>query len=234
MSHQVTFRKSDAKKQIVWGEVYVPYTMDSQGDFMEPEVIEKMAHDFLRSGLTKSVDTEHSLQTNGSCVVESFVARDGDQHFPEGSWVVGVHIPDSVTWAMVEKGEINGFSMYGEGVRVAKTLEVEIPDDGVIEGETLLFDDHTHRLLVKVDESGNLVGGETDTVNGHSHRITKGTVTEMASGHSHRYSMSEALAGTVAKSARTPDGRYSKLDGAASKGVMTPESHPHKYVVTEQ
>lgn len=232
MSQTVTFRKSDAKKQIVWGEIYCPYTMDSQGDFMEPEVIEKMAHDFLRSGLMKSVDTEHSLKTNGSCVVESFVARGGDPDFPEGSWVVGVHIPDKATWAKVEAGEINGFSMYGEGVRVAKTLEVEIPDDGLIEGETLLFDDHVHRIIIKLDSEGQLIGGETDEVNGHSHKVSKGTVTDDASGHNHRYSLQDALAGTIAKSARGPDGKYAKKEGAA-RGVNSPDSHPHKYAPRE-
>ena len=43
----VEFKKSDAKKQIVFGEVYVPNVRDTDGNFMTAETIEKMAHDFL-------------------------------------------------------------------------------------------------------------------------------------------------------------------------------------------
>ena len=45
--HVVEFKKSDAKQQIVFGEVYVPDRRDTDGNFMTAETIEKMAHDFL-------------------------------------------------------------------------------------------------------------------------------------------------------------------------------------------
>lgn len=37
----VEFKKSDAKKQIVFGEVYVPDRKDTDGNFMTAETIEK-------------------------------------------------------------------------------------------------------------------------------------------------------------------------------------------------
>ena len=46
----VAFKKSDAKKQIVFGEVYVPDRKDTDGNFMTAETIEDMAHDFLVNG----------------------------------------------------------------------------------------------------------------------------------------------------------------------------------------
>ena len=44
-SYLVDFKKSDAKQQIVFGEVYVPNRRDTDGNFMTAETIEKMAHD---------------------------------------------------------------------------------------------------------------------------------------------------------------------------------------------
>ena len=233
----VTIQKADKAKQIVWGEVYAPDTLDSQGDFMAREWIEKMAYDFMRKGLTKSIDTEHNLEINGSAVVESFIARDNDPDFTPGSWVMGVHMPDNV-WKDVEGGRINGFSMYGSGARVEKMLEMEVPDDGLLEGRVMKFDDHDHEVVLKIDEHGQLLGGETAEDNDHSHLIRKGTSTEYAgtNEHSHRFSMSDVLGTTLAKmqksAYREQKGKYTKPEGAAGKGTTSKQSHPHLHQPT--
>src|SRR4051812_1507718 len=90
----VDIKKTDDERQLVYGEVYIPMVPDTHGDFMTAPNIEKAAHDFLRRGNVKSIDTEHNLDDNGSEVVESFIARSGDPDFIEGAWVVGVHIVD--------------------------------------------------------------------------------------------------------------------------------------------
>lgn len=186
--------KFDSAKRIVYGEVYAPYVLDSHGDFMCPEEIEKMAHDFLRKGFVNEIDTEHDLENNGSAVVESFVARPGDPDFTEGAWVMGVHVPGDAEWAMVEKGELCGFSMYGEAKTIDTFIEVEVPDDGIAKGETQTCSDHQHQFIVKFDESGKFLGGETDEVDGHKHTISRGTVTDDAAGHNHRYNFRETSA----------------------------------------
>jgi len=228
----VTFQKSDKAKQLVWGTVYSPDTLDSQGDFMTRENIEKMAYDFMRKGLTKSIDTEHNLEVNGASCVESFIARDNDPDFIPGSWVMAMHLPDAL-WAKVDAGEINGFSMYGSGARVEKTLEIEVPDDGLLEGRVQKFDDHDHIVVLKVDGTGQLLGGETDEQHGHHHEVKKGTSTEYGGTkeHSHRFSMSDVLGTTLAKMAksayRSGKGQFTKPEGAASKGTTSKDSHPH-------
>lgn len=191
--HITPFKKFDEEKQIVYAEVYAPGLIDSQGDFMTGEEIEKMAWRFMAHGRVTKVDTEHDLIDNGSVVVESFIARPNDPDFIDGSWVVGVHIPDDANWEKVKKGELNGFSMYGGAVRKERVLEIEIPDDGIIKGDTAASEDHTHQYHVRFDEQGNFLGGYTDSVNGHQHRITKGTATEQEAGHSHRFSFMEFL-----------------------------------------
>ena len=184
-------RKSDPasdEKRMVWAEVYAPNRPDSDGEFMSAQTIEKMAHDFLRNGRTKMVDVQHNNQTTpGIEVVESFIARKGDPDFLEGSWVIGVHIPDDTIWGLVKKGEINGFSV--EAVVAKEPVDVEIELPPVVTGLTTKSEEHQHKFYVTFDqETGALLGGTTDAVDGHVHVIKGGTVTEEAAGHRHRFS----------------------------------------------
>ena len=111
----VEFKKSDAKQQIVFGEVYVPNRRDTDGNFMTAETIEKMAHDFLRNKRNAQISKGHDGNSDKGCVVESFIAREGDPDFVAGSWVVGVHVPDARIWKSIEAGELTGFSIEGTG-----------------------------------------------------------------------------------------------------------------------
>ena len=111
--HVVDFKKSDAKKQIVFGEVYVPDRRDTDGNFMTAATIEKMAHDFLANSRNSQISKSHDGNNNKGCVVESFIAREGDPDFIAGSWVVGVHIPDVEIWKSIEAGKLTGFSIEG-------------------------------------------------------------------------------------------------------------------------
>ena len=106
---ECAIKKADDELQIVYAEVYAPNIPDSQGEFMQPTTIRKMAHSFLAKGFVNQIDTNHDNVTNGSYVVESFIARKNDPDFIEDSWVVGVHVPDSDLWAKIKKGELNGF-----------------------------------------------------------------------------------------------------------------------------
>lgn len=186
-------KKTDVEKQLVYGEVYAPTIPDSQGDFMSAETIEKMAHQFMRNGFVKKIDVNHTQQESGSCVVESFIARDDDPTFIPGAWVIGVHIPDAETWSLVKSGDLNGFSLDGIGIRVETTVKLDVPDR--IVGRTLKNEDHDHEFFVTYDDEGNFLGGMTSPgPDGHVHRITRGTATEMAMGHSHRFSYVEGVA----------------------------------------
>lgn len=180
-------QKTDSEKQIAYGVVYEPGVPDAHGDYMTAEDIEEMAHKFLAEGRVTSIDTEHDMTDNGSCVVESFVARKGDPDFAEGAWVMGVHIPDPAVWAEVKCGEIGGFSMFGKAYREEAEIELQVPDDGMVWGTTFDHDGHQHRYVVKFDDDGKFLGGMTDEVNGHSHMITKGTVTDQDSDADHRH-----------------------------------------------
>lgn len=186
----VQFSKFDSDKRIAYGEVYAPDVPDSHGEYMCAGTIETAAHRFLSSGRVNAIDTEHDLQDNGTVVVESFIARKGDPDFTPGAWVLGVLIPED-QWEQVLKGEIGGFSMFGSGIREDRVIEVEIPDDGIVKGETYDCDGHTHRYYLQFDEQGAFLGGVTDEAEGHTHVIRKGTVTEQSGegdlAHRHRF-----------------------------------------------
>ena len=180
------------EKRIVWAEVYVPNVPDTDMDFMDAESVEKAAYRFMQDMNLKKIDVQHTNDlVPGAVVVESFIARKGDQDFIEGSWVVGVHIPDDATWGRIKKGEINGFSLEALVKGEDTTLEIEIPP--VVHGTTAKAADHEHEFYVTYDPEGNLVGGRTDMVAGHSHVIKRGTLTEKAEGHNHRFSFVEGF-----------------------------------------
>lgn len=207
VQHLAAFKKADAKLQIAYAEVYAPDIPDSHGDFMVAEEIRKMAHDFLRKGLTKNVDVEHDNELTGSAVVESFIAREGDSDFIVGAWVAGVHIPDIELWKQVESGEINGFSLQGVGMQTEKTVLLTIPP--IIQGFTSEDegDGHWHAFEVRFSDDGDFLGGQTvktfpEAHPEHDHAIKRGTVTEPGGDagdpHVHRFSFVEGLESAAA------------------------------------
>lgn len=184
-------KKSDNELQVAYAEVYPPGVPDSDNEYMTEEEVRKMAHKFMVSGAMNRIDTNHDNQANGSYVVESFIARKGDPDFIAGAWVVGVHIPDPEVWAKVKNNELNGFSLEALVSKVEGQLELEIPEK--VFGMTDAQYGHTHVFEVAFKEDGTFLGGVTDEVDGHSHRINHGTVTVQSADHAHRFSYVEQL-----------------------------------------
>lgn len=116
------FKKTDAAKRQAYGSVYIPDAIDSQRDTADAATIAGMAHRFNASGLSKNIDTDHDGQRNGSVVIESYIAKSGDELGPSGAWVVGLQISDSV-WPLVEAGKLAAFSFAGNGERHPATID---------------------------------------------------------------------------------------------------------------
>lgn len=186
-SQETVFKAADEEQRIVWAEVYAPNRPDSDGEYMDAEGIRKMAYEFMSRMALDQIDSHHNNDLVDGCrVVESFIARKDDPDFIEGSWVVGVHIPDDDMWAKVKKGDINGFSM--EAMVQKEVVEVTLEVPPVIQGRTMKAEDgHTHTFHVAYDENGKFLGGRTDTVDGHYHPIKRGTVTEEVKEHRHKF-----------------------------------------------
>lgn len=188
----INIKKVESKQQIIYGEVYVPDVIDTDGDFMTAFEIQKTAHNFMKTQGNGYINIEHSNLSADSAVVESFVARPEDGLFIPGSWVVGVHIPCEDTWALVEKGEINAFSMEATGLREPVVIDVELTE--VVKGETVIVEGHSHCFEVLFD-GVVFQGGHTGiSEDGHCHNIIKGTATETVNDHSHAFRCIEVWA----------------------------------------
>lgn len=184
-------KAQDAELQIVWGEVYVPYRIDTDRETMTPEEIQKMAWEFLSTGKADNIDISHSLEKSGCKVVESFVAREGDPDFIPGAWVLGVWCPDEV-WEQVKSGELNGFSFFGSTEKYPATVLIEVVKQiaGITKKSTVdIIPIHEHAFIINLDNKGVIVSGKTDMVLAHFHPIEKGTATEFELDHNHRFAL---------------------------------------------
>lgn len=117
---EVKISKIDNEKRIVYGIVYSPNDVDTQGDYADAETIEKAAHEFLKNNRVHYIDKQHNLEKQDAYVAESWIVRKNDELFPddENGWAVGVKIEDDGLWEEVKKGELASFSLFG-------TAEVE-------------------------------------------------------------------------------------------------------------
>lgn len=177
-------------KRLVYAEVYSPLHVDTDGEAMTQDEIEKAAHNFLASGNVRNIDVRHNTKQSGCVIVESFMARKGDPDgFIEGSWVMGVKVLPDDLWQKVLSGELNGFSFMGQVTRVPVKAKVKVARKML--GETELsvkgmLPPHFHELVVTFDERGRVEPGETDESLSHKHEILRATATEKELDHSHR------------------------------------------------
>jgi hypothetical protein len=178
------------EKRLVFGEVFSPLQVDTQGEAMTKGAIEDMAHTFLLEGRTDKVDVSHSFKKSGCLVVESFIARKSDPDgFIEGAWVLGVKVIPDKLWELVKKGELNCFSFGGQGRTVPKKVKIE--QIIKLEGETEKSHEdgplppHKH-IAVLHFKDGTLIPGRTGVTLDHDHGISKESATEQELDHSHR------------------------------------------------
>lgn len=116
---RVNFSKDVAGEEgIVYGIVYAPDEVDSQGEFANAAEIKKAAYDFMkRADLSYCVDVNHDLRPAPAYICESWIVKEKDAFFSEtGAWAVGIKLEDEDLRARVKSGELSGLSMYGSGV----------------------------------------------------------------------------------------------------------------------
>jgi hypothetical protein len=114
----IPFAKVNAEERTVEGVVYEPYVPDSQGDWMTPEDIQKAAWGFLEKMRQRQVDTDHDEVAKDCSLVESFIAPPNHPLYPVGAWVAKTKINADAVWDRVLKGDLNGYSMAGQGERL--------------------------------------------------------------------------------------------------------------------
>lgn len=182
----VTFKKFKKDEQIVYGIVYEPYVLDTDGEYMLPEDIQKMHDDW--NGLSphdQKIDKNHDNKSLSTSVVDSFISDGANDDYPAGSWVLGLKIHDPMIWADIKSGRLNGFSLQARTKKIATIVDIEYETDQI--GKTAETMNHDHLFFLEVNEDGVVVGGRTSTDLGHSHTIKQATATEPTLGHSHRF-----------------------------------------------
>lgn len=175
-------------EQVVFAEVVLPGIPNVYGDISTAEEVKQFAYEYARQGY--GIDVGHdkvNVRNQQAFVCESFIARDDDPDFVAGAWVVGMKILDGDLWQQILAGEINGYSYMA----LVSMLPVEIlgPSERQVAGTTEPdpADGHTHDYALIVDVLNHPMVGATSETNGHSHRISVHTVTDVAEGHNHRY-----------------------------------------------
>lgn len=116
--YTATILKANTEKQIVYGIVLEPDTIDSQNDTITADEIERTAHNFLVE--SRVIGDQH--RTKAKCeVVESYLTPIdmtlGGQTVKRGTWVIGVHVSDPKLWAGIKAGQYTGFSVGGVALR---------------------------------------------------------------------------------------------------------------------
>jgi hypothetical protein len=185
--------RDDGKEweRVVFAEVLVPNVVNTFGDIYTPDAIKDFAYEFARQGYGIDVDHDRTDVTGDVYVVESFIARSGDPDFIEGSWVVGMKVPNDEIWSAILAGELNGYS-YEALVNMIPVLYTT-EENRTIVGRTEPHPDdgHTHTYVITLDSLNRPLAGATSSENGHSHKIATHTITEVSDGHNHRFQVIE-------------------------------------------
>ncbi len=132
----IFINKAEEAKKLVYGIVYEPDVVDTQGDFATAEEIEKAAHNFMENA--RNIDLQHNFKAGYGSLQESYIApadfKIGETNIKKGAWVIVTKATDEV-WESIQKGEITGYSMGGSAVKTAveenKLEKQEINSDEV-------------------------------------------------------------------------------------------------------
>ncbi len=192
MRAEFTIKSLNEDEQIVTGEVYAPYVLDSHREMMLPSDLRQLAHAFVSEQKIRLIDVMHTNKWVDAAVIESFLARKGDPDYSEGAWVLSTKVFDEKVWADIRVGKINGYSLEA----MVYKQEAEVVYDylpwhfGFVEEN----DGHFHAFFVEVDKYGRVTKGQTGpAADGHTHEILYGTATEIGNEHAHRYFLNEIV-----------------------------------------
>lgn len=128
-------KKGDKARQLIYGVVLEPNSLDSQDDYMMPDHVERAAHTYMKNvarGKASVTKLQHRRKgfhkERPSLVpVESYIAPcdfsyDGKENVKKGTWVMVMHAEDSNVWEDVMNGKYTGLSIGGSGIRQEFTV----------------------------------------------------------------------------------------------------------------
>ena len=118
----VSIFKADEERRLVYGVIAESGMVDAQGDVMDAQTIEDMAHNFMMR--FRRFDERHNWMQVEAMPVESWVFKEDVTLFGQlikaVSWVIGAKVFDDGIWQKVRSGEYRAFSIGGKGVRTPR------------------------------------------------------------------------------------------------------------------
>jgi len=157
---QIPIKKTIAQKGVrnevsgmyegmIYGIVYAPDEIDSDGDTATAEEIKAASYRFMEAQRGRQIDINHDLRVVKACVVESWIVGEGDRFFTEkGAWAVGIKVDDWDVLYKIENGELGGLSMWAV-VEVEDDVQKSKGDKSLV--EQIL--DGMKKLLGKEDKT---------------------------------------------------------------------------------
>jgi len=114
-------KATDDERHIVLGVVLEPDSVDTQGDTIKADEIERAAHLWLARFQDRGL--MHRRIVNSKIeIYESYLAPVnltlGGQKVKKGTWLLMYHVLDDALWKDIKSGKIAGFSMGGFARRV--------------------------------------------------------------------------------------------------------------------
>ena len=193
--HFVKIEKQDPIHKIVKGVVYSALDVDTDGETMTVDDVQKACWNFLAQRKEKNIDIQHDWQESGCYVVESYMTEKDDPNFPENSWIMAVKCTDEI-FEKVVSGDLNGFSFGGYSEKFVQRVMLEVAKQIVGETNENLNKDvipaHKYTYIIYYSNDGKIVKGHTDFTMDHQHTILYGTATEKSLGHSHAVNITES------------------------------------------
>jgi len=121
--------KENDPKKLVYGVVYAPDEIDSQGDMMNAEEIEKACHGFMKN--FQKIDEQHNFTEGAGALVEcSCQLADievGGETITKGTWTIVTEATDEI-WEKIEKGIYTGYSLAGIAGKLIDKKEKKFTD----------------------------------------------------------------------------------------------------------
>ena len=150
---EIIFKSFKNGENVVYGLVYSPYEVDSQGEWSDEIEIKKACYEFMKNQNLKNIDKEHDFKEVGAYICESWIIKTDDDIFEnqKGAWAVGIKITDADLAALIANGEITGLSMAGRARKTSEEIQILNKGEQMAE-KTEALEAQIKELLAKVEE----------------------------------------------------------------------------------
>lgn len=146
--NEMTFQAIDDEKKILLGAAIIPnkriYRNIGGNEFyvvFKEDVIEKIAHNYIKQGYVNNSSENHEKVIQGTTVVQSWVVEDPikdksniyGKQYEKGTWVVMMKVDNPDIWQKAKDKKLTGFSIEaGLGLKEMKLKNQEMEENSIL------------------------------------------------------------------------------------------------------